>query len=93
MSSTSSQARRYDIFSERPASEIEPVRSIASSSRILPGPSARPDPKSTRTVSLMLAIDHRMNQCRQIITAMRFAEGLLKESAVEPPLAAATRWV
>jgi hypothetical protein len=55
----------------------------------LPGPSARPDPKSTRTVSLMLAIDHRMNQCRQITTAMRFAEGLLKESAVGSPLAAA----
>src|SRR5215468_5735100 len=54
ISSTSSQARRYDILSERPASEIEPVRSISSSNRILPGPSARSDPKSTRTVSRML---------------------------------------
>jgi hypothetical protein len=37
----------------------------------------------------MLAIDHRVNQYRQNTTAMRFAEGLLKEGAVEPPLAAA----
>jgi hypothetical protein len=80
VSSTSSQARRYDILSERPASEIEPVRSIASSSRILPGPSARFHPKSTRTVSLMVAICYRMKQYRQITTAMRFAEGLLKRA-------------
>ena len=37
-SSTSSQARRYDMPSARPAAEIEPLRSISSSSAILPGP-------------------------------------------------------
>ena len=45
-------ARRYDMPSERPACEIEPVSPIASSSLTLPGPSARSGPKSTRTVSL-----------------------------------------
>jgi hypothetical protein len=48
----------------------------------LPGPSARPDPKSTRTVSLMVAICHRMKEYRHITTSMRFAEGLLKRSAL-----------
>jgi hypothetical protein len=37
----------------RPACEIEPVRLIASSRRILPGPMDRPGPKSTRKVSLV----------------------------------------
>src|SRR5438552_8313086 len=37
----------------RPACEIEPVRSIASSRRIFPGPIDRPGPKSTRRVSLV----------------------------------------
>src|SRR5215213_6845260 len=37
----------------RPACEIEPVRSIASSRRILPGPMDRPGPKSTRRVNLV----------------------------------------
>src|SRR6185369_4269511 len=37
----------------RPACEIEPVRSIASSRRIFPGPMDRPGPKSTRRVSLV----------------------------------------
>src|SRR5499426_2574842 len=46
------------MSSDRPASEIEPVLSIASSSRILPGPSARSEPKSTRTVSLIPPIGH-----------------------------------
>src|SRR6185312_232057 len=39
--------------SARPACEIEPVRSTASSRRILPGPIDRLDPKSTRNVSLV----------------------------------------
>src|SRR5258708_911354 len=37
----------------RPACEIDPVRSIASSRRIFPGPMDRPGPKSTRNVSLV----------------------------------------
>ena len=39
--------------SVRPACEIEPVRSIASSRRIFPGPMDRLGPKSTRKVSLV----------------------------------------
>jgi hypothetical protein len=50
----------------------------------LPSPSAWPDPKSTRTVSLMVAICHRMKQYRHITTAMRFAEGLLKRTEAKP---------
>src|ERR1700683_1089309 len=59
--------------SARPAREIEPVLPIASSSRILPGPSARSAPKSTRTVSLTLPIAHlkprspRRGVCQVII--------------------------
>jgi len=56
MSSTRSQARRYDMPSVRPACEIEPWSRIASSNSTLPGPSARSGPKSTRKVSLVPAI-------------------------------------
>src|SRR5580658_1455702 len=55
--------------SARPAREIEPVLPIASSSRILPGPSARSAPKSTRTVSRTLLIVHLAprSPCRGVI--------------------------
>src|SRR6185312_8003685 len=53
--STSSQARRYDIAISRPAAEIEPLASISSRSRILPGPIARSPSKSMRRVSRVIA--------------------------------------
>src|SRR5215469_7579925 len=51
ISSTRSQARRYDMPNAMPAWVIDPVSRIASSNRIFPGPIARPSPKSTRKVS------------------------------------------
>src|SRR5215470_16130057 len=46
------------MSSERPACEIEPVLPTASRSLILPGPKARSEPKSTRTVNRMSPIGH-----------------------------------
>src|SRR6516225_5030797 len=51
ISSTRSHARRYDMPSAMPALVIDPVSRIASSNRILPGPTARSLPRSTRKVS------------------------------------------
>jgi nitrite reductase/ring-hydroxylating ferredoxin subunit len=51
ISSTRSQARRYEMPSLRRACEIDPAFSIASRRPILSGPSARPRPRSTRNVS------------------------------------------
>src|SRR5690349_7175599 len=53
MSSIKSLARRYDMPSDRPALEIEPLSPTASSRRILPGPTDRRAPKSIRRVSLV----------------------------------------
>src|SRR6266567_4824583 len=46
------------MSSRRPACEIEPLSPIASRSLIFPGPSARSDPKSTRTVSRIASIGY-----------------------------------
>jgi len=44
IASTSSQARRYDIFISRAAAEIDPVRAMAASRSALPGPIATTAP-------------------------------------------------
>src|SRR5881409_1950171 len=44
IASTSSQARRYDIFISRAAAEIDPVRAMAPSKSALPGPIATTAP-------------------------------------------------
>src|SRR5262245_58507584 len=46
------------MSSKRPACEIEPVLPTASRSLILPGPRARSEPKSTRTVNRMSLMGH-----------------------------------
>src|SRR5262245_25996385 len=56
------------MSSERPACEIEPVRPTASSNLILPGPKARSEPKSTRTVSRMSSMGHSAPQNDQDVS-------------------------
>ena len=53
-SSTSSQVRRYDMRSTRPAAEIEPERAISSSTATLPGPIRAPDARSSRMLNRSL---------------------------------------
>src|SRR6266700_6054564 len=48
IASTSSQARRYDIFISRAAAEIDPVRAMAPSKSALPGPIATTAPMRMR---------------------------------------------
>src|SRR6266704_5545926 len=48
IASTSSQARRYDIFISRAAAEIDPVRVMAPSKSALPGPIATTAPMRMR---------------------------------------------
>ena len=56
ISSTRSQARRYDMPNLRPAREIDPVFAIASRRPILPGPTARPPLKSIRNVTFGISM-------------------------------------
>jgi hypothetical protein len=53
-SSISSQARRYDMPMSRPAAAIEPLASISSSRRILPGPTASSPLNSMRRLSVAI---------------------------------------